>query len=45
MAAKYFSLAILALLGFVEVQAAFARAGSGVVRIELTKHFQAHHEI
>jgi len=46
MAAK--SLAVLALLNLVslrQVAASFAQVKTGVVRIELTKHFQLHHEI
>lgn len=47
MAVKY-TLAILAVLNLVtfdQVRAAFNKVSNGVVRIELTKHFQPHHEI
>ena len=46
MAAK--SLAVLALLSLItldQVYAAYNQVGNGLVRIELTKHYQAHQEI
>lgn len=42
------SLAVLAILNLIsinQVQTAFNKVSQGVVRIELTKHFQPHQEI
>ena len=38
-------LALLSLVSFDQVQAVFNNVGNGLVRIELTKHYQPHHEI
>lgn len=42
------SLAVLAILNLISisnVRAAYNKVSNGVVRIELTKHLQPHHEI